>query len=74
MSRLKIMAQLDISEKRKPQDGKIRFRLHSGEVIELRVATLPTTGAGNEDVVMRILASSKPLPLPAESRENQWVS
>jgi type II secretory ATPase GspE/PulE/Tfp pilus assembly ATPase PilB-like protein len=61
VQRLKIMAKLDIAEKRKPQDGKIRFRGPMG-AIELRVATIPTTG-GNEDVVMRILAASKPLPL-----------
>jgi type II secretory ATPase GspE/PulE/Tfp pilus assembly ATPase PilB-like protein len=61
VQRLKIMARLDISEKRKPQDGKIRFRGPMG-TIELRVATIPTAG-GNEDVVMRILSASKPLPL-----------
>jgi type II secretory ATPase GspE/PulE/Tfp pilus assembly ATPase PilB-like protein len=61
ISRLKIMARLDISEKRKPQDGKIRFRSKKG-TIELRVATIPTSG-GNEDIVMRILAASEPLPL-----------
>jgi len=61
VQRLKIMSKLDISEKRKPQDGKIRFRGPMG-TIELRVATIPTSG-GNEDVVMRILAASKPLPL-----------
>jgi type II secretory ATPase GspE/PulE/Tfp pilus assembly ATPase PilB-like protein len=61
VQRLKIMAKLDIAEKRKPQDGKIRFRGPMGS-IELRVATIPTSG-GNEDVVMRILAASKPLPL-----------
>ena len=61
VQRLKIMAKLDIAEKRKPQDGKLRFRGPMG-TIELRVATIPTTG-GNEDVVMRILAASKPLPL-----------
>jgi len=61
VQRLKIMAQLDISERRKPQDGKIRFKYSRG-VIELRVATIPTANA-NEDVVMRILAASKPLPL-----------
>jgi len=61
VSRLKIMARLDISEKRKPQDGKIRFRSKKG-TIELRVATIPTQG-GNEDIVMRILAASEPLPL-----------
>lgn len=61
VSRLKIMARLDISERQKPQDGKIRFKGPMGQ-IELRVATLPTTN-NNEDVVMRLLASSKPLPL-----------
>lgn len=63
VSRLKIMANLDIAERRKPQDGKIKFRLGEGKEIELRVATLPTSGTGNEDVVMRILAASEPLPL-----------
>ncbi len=61
VSRLKIMAMLDISERRKPQDGKIRFQMPD-RVIELRVATIPTVNA-NEDVVMRILAASKPIPL-----------
>ena len=61
VQRYKIMSKLDIAEKRKPQDGKIRFKGPMG-TIELRVATIPTSG-GNEDVVMRILAASKPLPL-----------
>jgi len=61
VQRFKIMSKLDISEKRKPQDGKIRFKGPMG-VMELRVATIPTAG-GNEDVVMRLLAASKPLPL-----------
>ncbi len=62
VSRLKIMASLDIAERRKPQDGKIKFKLSEVKEIELRVATLPTAGY-NEDVVMRILAASEPLPL-----------
>jgi type II secretory ATPase GspE/PulE/Tfp pilus assembly ATPase PilB-like protein len=62
VSRLKIMASLDIAERRKPQDGKIKFRLSDTREIELRVATIPTAGY-NEDVVMRILAASEPLPL-----------
>ncbi|KAF4516193.1 hypothetical protein B566_EDAN000432 [Ephemera danica] len=62
VSRLKIMASLDISERRKPQDGKIKFKLNETKEIELRVATIPTSGH-NEDVVMRILAASEPLPL-----------
>ena len=62
VARLKIMATLDIAERRKPQDGKIKFRLPDSRDIELRVATIPTAG-GNEDVVMRILAASEPIPL-----------
>jgi len=62
VTRLKIMCDLDISERRKPQDGKIKFRKYSPLDIELRVATLPTAG-GLEDVVMRILANSEPIPL-----------
>jgi type II secretory ATPase GspE/PulE/Tfp pilus assembly ATPase PilB-like protein len=62
VSRIKIMASLDIAERRKPQDGKIKFKVGGGKEIELRVATVPTAGY-NEDVVMRILAASEPLPL-----------
>ncbi len=62
VSRLKIMANLDIAERRRPQDGKIKFKLSQNKEIELRVATIPTAGY-NEDVVMRILAASEPLPL-----------
>jgi type II secretory ATPase GspE/PulE/Tfp pilus assembly ATPase PilB-like protein len=62
VSRLKIMASLDIAERRKPQDGKIKFKLSESREIELRVATIPTAGY-NEDVVMRLLAASEPLPL-----------
>jgi len=61
VGRIKVMASLDISERRKPQDGKIRFHFHD-KLVELRVATIPTVN-GNEDVVMRVLASSKPLPV-----------
>jgi type II secretory ATPase GspE/PulE/Tfp pilus assembly ATPase PilB-like protein len=63
IARVKIMCDLDISEKRKPQDGKINFAKFSPQHrIELRVATIPTN-TGLEDVVMRILASAKPVPL-----------
>jgi len=62
VSRIKIMAQLDIAERRKPQDGKLRFRVRNQD-IELRVATMPTAGTANEDIVMRILSASKPMPL-----------
>lgn len=62
VSRLKIMSDLDISERRLPQDGKIKFRKYAPIDIELRVATIPTAG-GTEDVVMRILAAGEPIPL-----------
>jgi type II secretory ATPase GspE/PulE/Tfp pilus assembly ATPase PilB-like protein len=62
ISRLKIMSDLDIAERRKPQDGKIKFKKFGKLDIELRVATIPTVGA-QEDCVMRILAASKPMPL-----------
>jgi type II secretory ATPase GspE/PulE/Tfp pilus assembly ATPase PilB-like protein len=62
VSRIKIMSDLDISERRKPQDGKIKFKKYGGKDIELRVATVPTAG-GLEDVVMRILAAGEPMRL-----------
>jgi type II secretory ATPase GspE/PulE/Tfp pilus assembly ATPase PilB-like protein len=61
-TRLKIMCDLDISERRKPQDGKIKFKKYGPLDIELRVATIPSAG-GVEDVVMRILASGEPIPM-----------
>jgi len=64
VSRVKIMSDLDISERRKPQDGKIKFSKFAPLDIELRVATIPTTGQ-NEDVVMRILTAGEPIPLTA---------
>jgi type II secretory ATPase GspE/PulE/Tfp pilus assembly ATPase PilB-like protein len=62
VSRIKVMAELDISEHRRPQDGKIDFGRHGPLSIELRVAIIPT--ANNlEDVVLRILGGAEPLPL-----------
>ena len=61
-ARLKIMCDLDISERRKPQDGKIKFRKFGPLDIELRVATIPSQG-GVEDIVMRILAAGEPIPM-----------
>ncbi len=61
-ARLKIMCDLDISERRKPQDGKIKFKKFGPLDIELRVATIPTQG-GVEDIVMRILSAGEPMPL-----------
>lgn len=75
ITRLKIMCDLDISEKRKPQDGKIKFKKFGPLDIELRVATIPSQG-GVEDVVMRILASGEPLPLEKmgfSARNNELI-
>ena len=55
ISRLKIMADIDIAERRKPQDGRMSVS-HGGRKIDLRVATLPTVWG--EKVVMRILDNS----------------
>jgi type IV pilus assembly protein PilB len=52
ISRLKIMSDIDIAERRKPQDGRMSVR-HGGRKIDLRVATLPTVWG--EKIVMRIL-------------------
>ncbi|MGQ4808934.1 hypothetical protein NKDENANG_02329 [Candidatus Entotheonellaceae bacterium PAL068K] len=62
VSRIKIMSRLDIAERRKPQDGKIKFRLPTGRDLELRVAIVPTANR-NEDVVIRILTASEPMPM-----------
>ena len=75
ITRIKIMCELDISEKRKPQDGKIKFKKFAPLDIELRVATIPSQG-GVEDVVMRILASGEPLPLEKmgfSARNNELI-
>ncbi|MDP5240663.1 ATPase, T2SS/T4P/T4SS family [Uliginosibacterium sp. 31-16] len=62
VARIKIMCDLDISERRKPQDGKIKFRKYGPLDVELRVATIPTAG-GLEDVVMRLLTQGEPIPI-----------
>jgi len=51
-SRIKILARMDVVEKRRPQDGRIKTRMPDGEEIELRISTLPT--AHGEKIVMRI--------------------
>ncbi len=60
--RLKLMADLDIAEHRKPQDGKIDFARFGGPHVELRMVTVPTT-RGLEDVVLRLLSGLRPMPL-----------
>jgi type II secretory ATPase GspE/PulE/Tfp pilus assembly ATPase PilB-like protein len=63
IARLKIMCELDISERRRPQDGKINFaKFVQGVRLELRVATLPTH-SNHEDAVLRLLVSNRPLPI-----------
>ncbi|WP_461834258.1 ATPase, T2SS/T4P/T4SS family [Desulfothermus sp.] len=63
VSRIKIMARLDIAERRLPQDGKLKIRLpNMNKIVEYRVATLPTID-NQEDVVLRVLASGKPIPV-----------
>ncbi|MGA1867834.1 MAG: GspE/PulE family protein [bacterium] len=57
-SRIKIMARLDIAEKRLPQSGKIKFRYLQKD-IEIRVEVTPTIG-GDEDIVLRILSAGEP--------------
>ena len=55
ISRVKIMAELDIAEKRKPQDGRIRVKV-AGRDVDVRISTVPTTWG--ESVVMRLLDRS----------------
>jgi type II secretory ATPase GspE/PulE/Tfp pilus assembly ATPase PilB-like protein len=62
VSRIKVMAHLDITNRRKPQDGKIDFKQFGPANIELRIVTIPTAN-GLEDIVMRVLAASKLVPI-----------
>ena len=62
ISRIKIMSRLDITERRKPQDGKIDFSQFGPARVELRVATIPTTNS-LEHAVLRVLAAAKPIPI-----------
>src|SRR5581483_11810168 len=60
-TRLKVLAKLDIAERRKPQDGRISLRAAAaGRVLDIRLATLPTVAG--ETVVMRLLDKSKSAP------------
>jgi type II secretory ATPase GspE/PulE/Tfp pilus assembly ATPase PilB-like protein len=73
-SRIKIMADMDIAERRKPQDGKIEFKKFGPLDIELRVATMPTVG-GLEDIVIRVLSSGEPISFKDQvlSDRNRYV-
>jgi type IV pilus assembly protein PilB len=55
LSRIKVMSDIDIAERRKPQDGRMSVT-HAGQKIDLRVATLPTVWG--EKIVMRVLDNS----------------
>jgi len=69
-ARIKIMCDLDIAERRRPQDGKIKFKRFGPLDIELRVATIPSQG-GMEDIVMRILAAGEPIPIDKLALSNR---
>ncbi len=61
VTRLKVLAKLDIAERRKPQDGRISLNAAAaGRMLDIRVATLPTVEG--ESVVMRLLDKSKKAP------------
>ena len=51
-SRIKIVGRMDVAEKRRPQDGRLKTRTHEGKEVELRLSTMPT--AFGEKLVMRI--------------------
>jgi len=56
VQRLKVMASMDLTQSRRPQDGKFRFK-HDGRLIDVRMSTIPTVCG--ENVVMRLLASNQ---------------
>lgn len=64
VSRIKIMSDLDIAERRKPQDGKIYFCRPGQDQMDLRVATIPTI-RGIEDVTIRLLPAGEPMAIDA---------
>src|SRR5438445_10564744 len=65
VTRLKVLAKLDIAERRKPQDGRISLNAAAaGRLLDVRVATLPTVEG--ESIVMRLLDKSKRAPTLAE--------
>ena len=74
-TRLKVLAKLDIAERRKPQDGRISLNARTaGRMLDIRVATLPTVDG--EKLSMRLLDKSKKAPtleelgLPEDMRQN----
>jgi len=76
VSRIKVMAGLDISERRRPQDGRIAFHGNGSEHLELRVTIIPTHD-GMEDAVLRLLTATKPIPLEQlglQTRDRQAIA
>ncbi|MBI2091831.1 MAG: type II secretion system ATPase GspE [Deltaproteobacteria bacterium] len=75
ISRVKIMAGLNIAEKRLPQDGRIRIKI-AGKDIDIRVSTIPT--AFGESVVMRLLDKSKVMhdlnSLGLQGKTLEWMN
>lgn len=67
-SRIKVMARLDVSERRVPQDGRIKLKLSKTKAIDFRVSTCPTLYG--EKSVLRILDSSMSIPLEALGYED----
>jgi general secretion pathway protein E len=72
VSRLKVMAELDIGERRLPQDGRFKLRVQ-GRVVDFRLSIMPT-GFG-EDAVVRVLDRSRIDQAPGgRSRSKRWAS
>ena len=67
-ARIKVMARLDVSERRVPQDGRIKLKLSKNKAIDFRVSTCPTLFG--EKAVLRILDSSMSIPLDALGYED----
>ena len=67
-SRIKVMARLDVSERRVPQDGRIKLKLSKTKAVDFRVNTCPTLFG--EKSVLRILDSSMSIPLEALGYED----
>jgi type IV pilus assembly protein PilB len=60
VSRLKVLAKLDVAERRRPQDGRFSIRTTTGKIVDLRVTLLPTIAG--EGVVMRLLEKTRTAP------------
>jgi type IV pilus assembly protein PilB len=71
-ARLKVMAQLDIAEKRLPQDGRLTLERESGPGLDLRLSSLPTVFG--EKLVLRLLAPALNLPLQQLGLESAQLS